>query len=60
MEVLTSYLSSPNLSAELESLEPAKSNRAPEIALMSLQLLTALVQLIPLAKAKQRPDKGKR
>nr|CDS30792.2 S phase cyclin A associated protein in the [Hymenolepis microstoma] len=47
MEVLTNYLSSPNLSAQLESSAGEKINTGLEFTLLSLDLLTAFVRLIP-------------
>ncbi|CDS36178.1 S phase cyclin A associated protein in the [Echinococcus multilocularis] len=62
MEVLTNFLSLPNLSSQLacplDSSSPELIDRGPEIALQSLQLLTALVRIIPSAKSK-RADKPK-
>ncbi|VDM31776.1 unnamed protein product [Hydatigera taeniaeformis] len=62
MEVLTSFLSLPNLSSQLayplDSNNPELVGRGPEIALQSLHLLTALVRIIPSSKAK-RVDKAK-
>ncbi|VDK38264.1 unnamed protein product [Taenia asiatica] len=62
MEVLTNFLSLPNLSSQLtcqlDSSCPELIDSGPEIALQSLQLLIALVRIIPSAKTK-RADKAK-
>ncbi|EUB57096.1 S phase cyclin A-associated protein in the endoplasmic reticulum [Echinococcus granulosus] len=62
MEVLTNFLSLPSLSSQLtcplDSSSPELIDRGPEVALKSLQLLTALVRIIPSAKSK-RADKPK-
>ncbi|KAM3181753.1 hypothetical protein ACTXT7_013752 [Hymenolepis weldensis] len=50
MEVLTNYLSSPNLSAQLESDAGGKIGTGVKLALLSLDLLTAFVRLIPPIK----------
>lgn len=50
MEVLTNYLSSPNLSAQLESDASGKIETGVKLALLSLDLLTAFVRLIPPTK----------
>ncbi|VDN95998.1 unnamed protein product [Rodentolepis nana] len=47
MEVLTNYLSSPNLSAQLETAVGEKISAGMEFVLLILDLLTALVRLIP-------------
>lgn len=58
MEVLANHLSSPKLSAQLESSTAEKSDTGVEIALLSLELLTAFVRLIPPIKIKSN-DKSK-
>ncbi|KAL5105632.1 S phase cyclin A-associated protein in the endoplasmic reticulum [Taenia crassiceps] len=62
MEVLTNFISLPSLSSQLicplDSSSSELIDSGPEIALQSLQFLTALVRIIPSAKAK-RADKVK-